>query len=59
MMQAVPGFTSEAKWPDTPALGGPAVVVVALIHRPGQRVDRAPGQRFRPGARSVLISGAG
>ncbi|MFE4335914.1 hypothetical protein ACFRQM_43050 [Streptomyces sp. NPDC056831] len=59
MMQTMLGFTSEAKWPETPALGGPAVMAVAPIHRPRQRVDRAPGRNLRPGARSVVISGAG
>ncbi|MCX4784987.1 hypothetical protein OG369_01920 [Streptomyces sp. NBC_01221] len=59
MMQATLGFTSEVTWPDTPALSGPAIVVVALIHRPRQRVDRVPGRRFRPGTRSVAISDAG
>ncbi|MFB7059741.1 hypothetical protein ACFCXV_02265, partial [Streptomyces sp. NPDC056300] len=46
--QAVLGFTSEVKRSDTPTPSGPAVVVVALIHRPRQRVDRVPGRRFRP-----------
>lgn len=59
MTQAVRGFTSEVKRSDTPAPSGPAVVVVALIHRPRPRVDRVPGRSLRPGTRSVVISGAG
>ncbi|MFJ5723051.1 hypothetical protein [Streptomyces sp. NPDC093149] len=34
MTQAVLGFTSEVKRSDPAAPSGPAVVVVALIHRP-------------------------
>ncbi|MFB7551350.1 hypothetical protein [Streptomyces sp. NPDC056154] len=58
MTQPVLGFTSEVERSDTSAPSGPAVVDVALIHRPRQRVDRVPGRRFRPGTRSVVISGA-
>ncbi|MFJ2626003.1 hypothetical protein ACIO6T_21865 [Streptomyces sp. NPDC087532] len=58
MTQAVLGFTSEVERSDTPAPSGPAVLVVALIHRPRRRVDLAPGRSFRPGTRSVVISGA-